>query len=92
MSKNSGQNSQTPEKGVSSNASTSDGTGYRLGSLVPGIGTPIVDDNSKIQRSHPEVRFLRKIRQITANRTVEQMAVDKIKQLKISYKQSRMKI
>ena len=41
------QNSQTLEKGISSNASTSDVTGYRFGSLVPGIGTPIVEDNSK---------------------------------------------
>ena len=29
------------------NASTSDGTGYRLGSLASSIGTPLVDDKSK---------------------------------------------
>ena len=47
MSKNSGQRSQTSEKSSSSNAGTSDGTGYRFGSLKSVINMPTFDNNKK---------------------------------------------
>ena len=47
MSKKCGQSSQTPEKGISLNASSSDGTGYQFGSLVA-VARPRLDRNHSI--------------------------------------------
>ena len=45
MSKNSGQIGETPEKGTNSNSRTSDGTGYRFGSLAATIRGKVYTKN-----------------------------------------------
>ena len=76
MSKKSGRSSQTPEKGTSSNAGSSDGKDIDLAAWYLVLARLQLKITTQTQWSHPQIQFLKKKRKITANQTAEQMAMN----------------